>query len=97
MKTKHCDWCDCTFETSISYQIYCSAECRELATKEKIAQRYAISRRSKRQGKERRCKSCNAQLSVYNDEPLCQSCIVNPQDVTKALKEIKGFGNGRSK
>lgn len=97
MKSKHCEWCDTVFETSISYQIYCSPECRELATKEKIAQRYAIARRNKRQGKDRKCKSCGSPLSVYNDETLCQSCIVNPQDVVKALKEIKGLGNGRSK
>lgn len=96
MKQKHCDWCDTTFETNISYQIYCSADCREQATKEKIAQRYAIARRSKRYGKDRKCKSCGTPLSAYNDDVLCQSCIVNPTDVIKALKEIKGLGNGKS-
>jgi hypothetical protein len=97
MKNKHCEWCDHSFETAISYQIYCSATCREHATKEKIAQRYAISRRNKRQGKGRACKSCSTPLSIYNDDVLCQSCIINPQDVVKALKELKDFGNGKSK
>lgn len=92
MKTKHCDWCDTSFETSISYQIYCSPECREQATKEKIAQRYAITRRAKRHGKKRECKACGTALSVYNDDLLCQACIINPVEVNKALKEIKGLG-----
>jgi hypothetical protein len=55
---KHCKWCDSEFNTEVSYQIYCSVECREQATKEKIAERYLVLRRQKRIGKERKCKSC---------------------------------------
>jgi len=87
---KHCSWCDATFKTDISYQIYCSEKCRESATKEKISQRYLISRRQKRKGKDRRCKMCNERLSIYNDDNLCTKCNVNPSDVSKALKQIKG-------
>jgi hypothetical protein len=86
---KHCQWCDKVFETTISYQIYCSPNCRDEATKEKIAARYIISRRQKRKGKERKCKSCGESLSIYNDESLCIKCNVNPNDVNKALKQIK--------
>lgn len=86
---KHCQWCDKVFETIISYQIYCSPNCRDEATKEKIAARYIISRRQKRKGKERKCKSCGEGLSIYNDENLCVKCTVNPSDVSKALKQIK--------
>jgi hypothetical protein len=86
---KHCQWCDKEFKTDITYQIYCSPECRDLSTKEKIAARYIISRRQKRKGKERNCKSCKEALSIYNDETLCVKCNVNPSDVAKALKEIK--------
>jgi hypothetical protein len=92
---KHCQWCNNTFSTRVFYQIYCSAECREHATKEKISERYAVTRRQKRQGKKRVCKSCNMNLSIYNDETLCDKCLINPQDVTKALKEIKGILNGK--
>lgn len=95
MKTKHCQWCDNQFQTSVSYQIYCCAECREQATKEKIAQRYAQTRRSKRLKKSRLCKSCSIPLSAYNDDDLCSECLVNPFDVKKALKDIKGFANGK--
>lgn len=92
---KNCQWCNQQFQTKVSYQIYCSPECREAATKEKIADRYAMTRRQKRRGKTRLCKSCGMQLSLYNDEMLCDKCVVNPQEVTKALKEIKGIANGK--
>jgi hypothetical protein len=48
-----------------------------------------VSRRQKRIGKERTCKSCKESLSIYNDDNLCVKCNVNPSDVAKALKEIK--------
>ena len=41
---KHCEWCDNKFTQKVKYQIYCSADCRQLATKEKIAQRYIQER-----------------------------------------------------
>lgn len=97
MKNKHCEWCDNAFETKISYQIYCSPECREQATKEKIAQRYNIKKRNQKNRKSRFCKSCKAKLSVYNDDQLCSNCIVNPKDVSSVLKEIKGLANGKDK
>lgn len=86
---KHCQWCDKQFTTNISYQIYCSIECRDLATKEKIAAKYITTRRQKRKGKARNCKSCGEALSIYNDDNLCIKCSVNPSDVNKALKQIK--------
>ncbi len=92
---KNCQWCDTDFISEVSYQIYCSPECRESATKEIIAARYLVTRRQKRLGKTRKCKSCNKDLSIYNDEELCNDCNVNPKDVNKALKDIKGFINGK--
>lgn len=92
---KHCQWCDKAFESSVKYQIYCSPECRDEATKEKIAQRYLISRRNKRIKQNRKCKQCGSALSAYNDDPICFSCVVNPKDVSKTLREIKGLANGK--
>lgn len=86
---KHCQWCDAAFVAAVKYQIYCSPECRDAATKEKIAQRYAIERRNRLMLKERKCKSCGSKLSAYNDDQICFSCIVNPNFVKKMLKEIK--------
>lgn len=95
MKNKHCSWCDNSFETTISYQIYCSPECREQATKEKIAERYRLQRAKKRRLKPRKCKGCGTLLSVYNDDSTCQACSSNPEDVAKILREIKGIANGK--
>lgn len=93
MKSKRCEWCDHSFQTKISYQIYCSSECREAATKEKISARYQISRIARRaKGRKRFCKSCNTELSIYNEDILCNQCIVNPKDVSKALRDMKGLG-----
>jgi len=93
MNHKRCEWCDHQFQTKISYQIYCSAECREAATKEKIAQNYVARRVQNRLGKNRKCKSCGSPLSIYNDNSLCSLCVINPSDVAKALREIKGIIN----
>jgi hypothetical protein len=93
MISKHCEWCDHSFKTKISYQIYCSAECREAATKEKIMQNYFLKQVKKRFEKKRFCKSCGSLLSAYNDSQTCFACVSNPSDVSKALKEIKGLMN----
>jgi hypothetical protein len=92
---KNCKFCDKSFTQSVPYQIYCSAECRDLATKEKIAERYLHSKRQKRRGKTRLCKSCSSPLSIYNDDAICSSCAINPDEVTKAIKKIKGKTNGK--
>jgi hypothetical protein len=94
---KHCQWCDSAFESTVSYQIYCSPSCRDAATKEKIAQRYAIERRHKRMSQSRLCKLCGLKLSAYNDDQVCFSCLVNPKEVGKALKEIRGLANNEDK
>jgi hypothetical protein len=93
---KTCQWCDSSFDPNVKYQIYCTPGCRDLATKEKIAQRYAISRRNRLINKDRKCKSCGGQLSAYNDDVLCQVCLVDPSEVLRALKEIKGIANGKT-
>ena len=96
MKNKHCEWCDNHFEAKMSYQIYCCPECREAATKEKIAQRYARTRIQNRVGKKRHCKNCGVSLSIYNEDSYCQTCDIVPGDVAKALKDIKGIANGKT-
>jgi|AntAceMinimDraft_11_1070367.scaffolds.fasta_scaffold00268_9 non-homologous end joining protein Ku len=95
MKSKHCQWCDNTFASVISYQVYCSVECREAATKEKIAARYVQTRTNRRIGKTRLCKNCNANLSIYNDDPVCARCTINPKDLGIAIKDLKGLANGK--
>jgi hypothetical protein len=89
---KLCSRCDIRFSPKVSYQIYCSLECRDLATKDKIAERYQITKRQKRLGKIRKCLGgCEVQLSIYNDSGFCSNCNVSEKAVLKMLKEVKGF------
>lgn len=87
---KQCDWCNSQFESKVSYQVYCSIECREAATKEKIAERQKFLRRQKRSGKTRKCAGgCGTSLSIYNDDTVCAKCSVNIKEVNLKLKQIK--------
>ncbi len=89
---KLCERCDKRFQPKVSYQIYCSQDCRNLATKDKIAERYQVSRRQKRIGKVRRCLGgCGVQLSIYNDSGFCSNCNVSQKAVEKMIKELKGI------
>ena len=89
---KLCDRCDDHFTPKVSYQIYCSSECRDAATKDKIAERHQVTRRQKRIGKDRRCLGgCNTSLSIYNDSGFCANCNVSKKSVDKMLKDLKGF------
>jgi hypothetical protein len=89
---KLCNRCDKAFNPKVSYQIYCGIECRDIATKDKIVQRYRITRRQKRVGKVRKCLGgCGVDLSIYNDSGFCSNCNVSKKNVDKMLKQIKGF------
>lgn len=94
---KNCQWCDNSFSPNVKYQIYCSPECREEATKEKIAERYSKKKIEARFKKPRKCKSCGNTLSAYNDDVLCVACEINGAEVSKALKDIKGIADGKFK
>lgn len=89
---KQCERCDTKFKPKVSYQIYCSENCRDEATKDKIAERYQITRRQKRIGKRRICLGgCGTQLSIYNDSGFCSNCNIHQKAVEKMLKELKGI------
>jgi hypothetical protein len=89
---KSCSWCSLEFNPNVSYQIYCSVECRELATKEKIAERYASKKRRSRSEKTRRCAGdCGSILSIYNEKSFCDRCMINNKKVDKMLRELRGL------
>lgn len=89
---KNCDWCSEEFQPNVSYQIYCSAECRELATKDKVNTNYQLKRRQKLSKQKRYCSNgCGTILSIYNDTGRCTSCSVNEKKVDRALKELRGL------
>jgi uncharacterized protein YmfQ (DUF2313 family) len=89
---KQCSWCNKGFSPTVSYQIYCSTDCRDSATKEKIAERQQFLKRKKRNQKTRHCAGgCGTQLSIYNDGELCDKCHVNVKQLKQKIKELKGF------
>jgi hypothetical protein len=89
---KHCELCNKHFQASVSYQIYCSTDCRDIATKEKIAERQQVLKRQKRKNKVRYCVAeCGTRLSMYNDNSFCDKCNINPKEVKQVIKEIKSL------
>jgi hypothetical protein len=89
---KLCSICHSSFKPAVTYQIYCNKVCRDLATKEKIAERYAVTKRQKRKNKTRLCLGgCGQDLSIYNDSGFCSNCNVSEKAVAKMLKELKGY------
>lgn len=89
---KNCEWCSGEFQPNVSYQIYCSIECRELATKEKVSEKYKVKKRQKLSQKERRCSGgCGTLLSIYNEDSYCATCLIDKKQVSKILKELKGL------
>ncbi len=86
----YCSWCDKEFTKNSTKQIYCTAECRQEASKEKILERYHIEKRKKRQGKKRLCAGdCGMQLSIYNDSGICDTCEINNKRMNNFMKELR--------
>ncbi len=86
---KNCDWCGNDYDARVSYQIYCSVECRTIATREKSVAKQREKKIKSRVGKTRNCTTCEKPLSVYNDENFCSSCIGSKKDYKKFLRNIK--------
>lgn len=88
----YCVWCDKDFEPASPKQIYCSAECRQEASKEKIIERYHIEKRKKRLAKKRICAGgCGTCLSIYNDSGMCDNCLTNKRKMKNFIREIKDY------
>ena len=87
-----CTWCDKEFIPNSNKQIYCGAECRQVASKEKILERYHIEKRKKRVGNRKKCAGgCGTVLSIYNDFSMCENCLGNQKKIAGFMKEIKDF------
>lgn len=88
----YCTWCDDEFIPSSSKQIYCSPECRQQASKEKIVERNKAEKIKNRIGKEKRCAGgCNTIISIYNDEGICENCIEHKRKMNSFMKELKKY------
>lgn len=89
---KTCDWCGNNFVPNVSYQIYCSPECREISTKEKVSERQRSKKIQSFREKKRYCSAgCGTILSIYNSKKLCNQCDVDINKIDKALKQLKGI------
>lgn len=87
---KQCSYCASYFDAAVTYQVYCTSGCRDLAMKEKIADRHRFLRRQKRKDRVRLCQGkCGTRLSIYNDYSFCDNCRVNKKEVNKQIKQIR--------
>lgn len=88
---KECAWCKEQFEAKRSNQIYCNSECCKSATNQKVINRYHENKK-RLAGAVRKCKSCSANLSRYNDKEYCSMCQAAEKDRRKvATLEALGF------
>jgi hypothetical protein len=91
-KMLYCRWCDKQFSPNTTKQIYCSSECRQEASKEKILERYHLQKRKNRKGKEKKCGGgCNTLLSIYNDSGICDNCLVHQSKMKNFMRELKNY------
>lgn len=65
--------CRKEFEPKTHNQKYCVSECCRVETNRRIMEKYYENKAIKN-GAERPCKKCGAQLSRYNKNSLCSSC-----------------------
>lgn len=74
MENKECASCGDEFQPRVHNAIYCSIDCRKIATNKKILQKYHD--RKKAMGQKRVCetKGCGTILSRYNDTDTCEPC-----------------------
>jgi len=66
--------CNKKFDSKTHNQKYCSDECCRVATNKRIMQKY-YEKKAIKNGASRLCKGCKSQLSRYNAEDICSSCL----------------------
>jgi hypothetical protein len=82
--------CKKDFEARTHNQKYCSDECCRIATNKRIMEKY-YEKKDIRRGKIiKKCKKCKSNLSKYQQEDLCASCIKkrNKNSKDKLLRMI---------
>lgn len=84
-----CRWCDKDFISQSKHQIYCSLECRQAATKEKVIERAQKQKLKRRMNKKRFCATCATEISIYNEHPTCNNCYIDKKKMDKFLKDMR--------
>jgi hypothetical protein len=82
--------CKIEFISRTHNQKYCSDECCRIATNKRIMDKY-YEKKAIKKGALRHCKKCKSELSRYNTEDICSSCIKT--NYTKAKKMISEIIN----
>jgi hypothetical protein len=84
--------CGIDFESKTHNQKYCSDECCRVATNKRIMEKY-YEKKAIKNGASRPCKSCNTQLSRYNESKICLACekkksSENKKNVLRMINEV---------
>lgn len=80
--------CKKDFEAQTHNQKYCCDNCCRVATNKRIMEKY-YEKKAIKKGAIRLCKKCKAQLSRYNSDQICSSCVKKTNlKSRKLLKEI---------
>jgi hypothetical protein len=76
--------CGEKFDKQTHNQRYCSDTCRRIATNLKIREKY-YEHKDRLHGKKRICsqRGCNNQLSRYNANDICQTCIAKKETLNR--------------
>jgi len=86
---KTCVWCMNEFQPKVSYQVYCDAECRTLATRHNARNKRISARIERNRRNPRRCAGgCGTIISIYNDQTFCLSCGVDEKKVAAAIERL---------
>jgi hypothetical protein len=85
--------CGKDFEPKTHNQKYCTDECCRVATNRRIMEKY-YEKKAIRNGALRPCKKCGAQLSRYNQSPVCVSCEkkLDVESKKKLLRMLNDIG-----
>jgi hypothetical protein len=86
---QYCRWCDKQYTANSKQQVYCSIECRQIATKENTMQKRKQQKFKKRINKRRLCSGCGIEISIYNEFSICNSCYVDKKKLDKFLKDMR--------
>ena len=76
--------CQIEFDSKTHNQKYCSDECCRVATNKRIMQKY-YEKKAIKKGAVRLCKKCKSQLSRYNSDDICSSCLKETNSKARKL------------
>ena len=77
-----CLECKKDFNSKTHNQKYCSDECCRVSTNKRIMEKY-YEKKAIRNGKPRKCKTCQSNLSRYNIDANCAKCTKSSQKQNK--------------